>query len=87
MTDATVKQQGEPKRRKEHPEMPQAADTSTRTPVAAMAVAVKAQLTLKWVWCTCAPICSRTSANMCNVDRGVWDKEQNTSDSAFGIHS
>ena len=29
MTDATVEQQGEPKRRKEHPEMPQAADGSS----------------------------------------------------------
>ena len=28
MTDATVEQQGEPKRRKEHPEMPQATDSS-----------------------------------------------------------
>ena len=29
MTDATVEQQGEPKRRREHPEMPQAADSSS----------------------------------------------------------
>ena len=29
MTDATVEQQGEPKRRREHPEVPQAADSSS----------------------------------------------------------
>ena len=28
MTDATIEQQGEPKRRKEHPEVQQAADSS-----------------------------------------------------------
>ena len=29
MTDATVEQQGESKRRREHPEVPQAADSSS----------------------------------------------------------
>ena len=41
MTDATVEQQGESKRRREHPEVPQAAESSRA------AAAVKAQPTLK----------------------------------------
>ena len=45
MTDATVEQQGEPKRRREHLEVPQATDSS-----AAVAAIVKAQPTLKWDW-------------------------------------
>ena len=48
MTDETVEQQGEPKRRREHPEARQAADSSS-----VAAAAVKAQPTLKWAWWMC----------------------------------
>ena len=42
MTDATVEQQGESKRRGEHPEV--------LKPLTAVAAAVEAQPTLKWAW-------------------------------------
>ena len=42
MTDATVEQQGESKRRTEHPEVPQTATA-----------AMKAQPTMKWDWWIC----------------------------------